>query len=315
MSATRPAPARPVAILNPVARGHARTVELLDRLAREHGWPAWRHLPTTEFDFGGSQAEQALELGADLVVVGGGDGTVRAVAERLRGTQTAIGIVPLGTANIFARNLGLSPRRLEAAVGVAMFGSPRRLDLGVACFRTESLPTQDSREHLFLVLAGLGNDALTVAATRPGLKRRLGWLAYFESGSRHLVRRPVRMLVQLDDQPALPRALWSCLVGNAPRIPMGISIFPARELDDGLLDVMEVRVTRLRQWFPIALAGARRRAESPCLVHHDARRVRLVPDEPTELQLDGDVFGPVVEATLSVHPRSLLVNTPEGKTR
>lgn len=305
-------PRSPVAILNPVAKGYPRAVELLSAGAARRGWPMPVVLETSRQDFGGGQAESALSMGADLVIVGGGDGTVRAVAERLRGTGVEMAIIPLGTANIFARNLGLSPRRLEAAVEVAMDASGRPLDLGVARFRTAAVPTQASRDHLFLVLAGLGHDAETVLATRPDLKRRLGWAAYFESGVRHLVRPPVRMMIAVDGRPAHARAVWSFLVGNAGRIPLGIEIFPEARLDDGLLRTMEARATHLWQWIPVAWAGLRRRADSPVLVHGVARRLVIEPEEPTALQLDGDVFGPVVHLEIDVDPRALMVRCPES---
>lgn len=301
-------PRRPVAILNPTAAGHDRALELLEQARRRAGWPEPTVLATTAEDFGSGQARAALEMGADLVLVGGGDGTVRAVAEQLRGREVTVGIIPLGTANVYARNLGLSPRRLDQAVERAVFGTARRLDLGVARWRTEADPTT-SHEHLFLVLAGLGHDAETVAATRPGLKQRLGWAAYFESGLRHLGRTPVSMQVSRDGA-ASELELWSYLVGNAPRIPLGIEVFPRVRLDDGLLDAMEVHVTRPHQWSRVAVAALRRRAEAPVLVHHSITSVRLTPHEPTLLQLDGDVFGPVVEVEITVDPQSLLVNLP-----
>ncbi|MEL4505760.1 diacylglycerol kinase family protein [Luteococcus sp. H138] len=311
----RTIPTRPVAILNPVARGCDRVVDNITRRAALAGWPVPVIIETSPHDSGGGQAAQALELGADLVIVGGGDGTVRAVAERLRGTGVQLGIIPLGTANIFARNLGLSPRRLDRAVQISMFGSASAVDLGVATFTMASLPGQGSREHLFLVLAGLGNDADTVSSTRPGLKRRLGWLAYFESGARHMVRRPIRMTVTIDDQPPHARALWSFLVGNAGRIPLGIEVFPEARLDDGKLRTMEARISHLWQWAPVALAGLRRTARTPVLVHGVARRVRLRPESPTALQLDGDTFGPVIDVDIHVDPGALLVRQPHTRTK
>ncbi|MEL4356778.1 MULTISPECIES: diacylglycerol/lipid kinase family protein [unclassified Luteococcus] len=304
-----------MAVLNPVAKQYGRAVRGLLARARDEGWPDPVILHTTRHDSGGGQAEEALAIGADLVIVGGGDGTVRAVAERVRGTGIELGILPLGTANIFARNLGLSPRRLDDAVDAAARGRAQALDLGVASFRTAGLPGQPSREHLFLVLAGLGHDAETVRGTRLWLKRRIGWLAYFESGAHHLVAPPVRMMIGIDGQTPHARALWSFLVGNAGRIPMGIEVFPEARLDDGKLRTMEARVTHLWHWLPVAVAGARRTARTPVLVHGTARRVHLVPDQPTALQLDGDVFGPVVEVDIRVDPGALLVRRPAPRTK
>lgn len=309
-TAQRTGPRRPVAILNPAAKGFERTVALLNAEARRMGCPLPVVLRTTREDFGRAQANRALALGADLVIAGGGDGTVRAVASQLRGTGVEMAVIPLGTANIFARNLGLSPHRLERAVEVALSGRAQAVDLGVARFRTELEPTRDSQDHLFLVLAGLGHDAETVLTTRPGLKRCLGWGAYFESGARHLVRPPVRMMVRVDGNQPQSRAVWTFLVGNAGRIPPGIEIFPEARLDDGRLRTMEARVTQLWQWAPVAWAGLRGHARSGMLVHGSATRLSLEPEVPTALQLDGDVFGPVVDVEFTVDPQALSVRCP-----
>ena len=98
----------------------------------------------------------AIAAGAELVVVAGGDGTVREVAHGLARTGVELGIVPVGTANLLAHNLGL-PRTVPAAVQVAVAGRPRPVDLGLA-------RVDDSGDLPFVVLAGMGHDAATVAA-------------------------------------------------------------------------------------------------------------------------------------------------------
>lgn len=305
-------PRRPVVILNPVADRAPTVRSLVERHADDHGWPPVRWMETTPDDFGPGQARRAIEVGADLVVVAGGDGTVRAVAEQLRGTHVEVGVVPLGTANIFARNLGLSPRHVECAVAVALGGRARALDVGVCRFSTADDPATVT-EQAFLVVAGMGHDAATVAATSRRLKDRIGWAAYFASGAARLVARPFRVVV--DDGVGRTVRVWSILVGNAGTIPPGIRVFPEARLDDGWLRVLEAHIDRPWHWLPAAAAGLRGRTGTRWLAHSRVRTVRLLPEVPQPLQLDGDVFGPVVSAQLSVDDRALWVRTPStGRT-
>lgn len=300
-------PRRPVVIINPVADGAPAVRSLVERHGDDHGWPPVHWLETAPDDFGAGQSRCALGMGADLVVVAGGDGTVRAAAEQLRGSRVEVGVVPLGTANIFARNLGLSPRRLDRAVAVALGGRARALDVGVCRFSTADDPDTVT-EQAFLVVAGMGHDAATVAATSRRLKDRIGWAAYFASGASRLVARPFRVVV--DDGVGRSVQAWSILVGNAGTIPPGIRVFPEARLDDGWLRILEAHIDRPWHWLPAAAAGLGGRTGTPWLVHSRAHAVRLLPEEPQPLQLDGDVFGPVVSARLSVDERALWVRTP-----
>src|SRR5690606_26721454 len=109
------------------------------------------------------------------------DGTVRAVAEGLRGSGVPLAVVPQGTGNLLARNLGMPLNDLEAAVRAAFVGVNRRIDLGVV---TITRPDHSEEEHVFLVLAGMGLDARAITTTRSSLKKHLGWLAYVDAGVR-----------------------------------------------------------------------------------------------------------------------------------
>ncbi|WP_420175060.1 diacylglycerol kinase family protein [Luteococcus sp. OSA5] len=304
------APRRPVLIANPMAGHHGQVLLQVRERAARLGWPPVEVLPTTASDFGAGQARAAMELGADRVLVAGGDGTVRQVAQQLRGSGVPLGIIPVGTANIFARNLGLSPHRLPEAVEAAMANEIAKLDLGVARFAQEG--DDDQAEELFLVLAGIGHDANTVAQTRAALKRRIGWIAYFESGLRHLLRRPVHMSLSVDGQASQRVFLWSLLVGNAGRIPLGIQVFPGADLRDGWLRTLQTRVERWWHWGAVALAAVFPHRDSPVLVRGQARTVSVSLEEPCIIQLDGDVFGPIVYAEVSVDPGALSVCVPQG---
>lgn len=266
-------------------------------------------LPTTARDSGPGQAQEALRMGAERVLVAGGDGTVRAVAHTLRGSGVPLGVVPIGTANIFARNLGLVPRRsARLLVELARTHVVRPVDVGLARWRVDE---QWSDEQAFLVLAGIGHDAATVLGTTSAAKSRLGWPAYLRSGVRQVLSKPVAMHVSLDDAEPILLPLWSLLAGNTPRVPGGIEVFPGARLDDGQLSLTLCSVDRPHQWAAIGAKGLLRLArEVPRLDHASARLVRVTPTEPQPIQLDGDVFGPVHELEVRVAPASLSVLLP-----
>lgn len=164
----------------------------LARALRSAGYrgPVW--LDTTVAEPGATQARLAVASGARLVVAVGGDGTVRAVAAGLAGTDVELGVIPLGTANLAARNLGLPVGDLDALIAVAAFFSARPTDL--AWVRTTPCPNPPETvplpppggwarptlgsEHACLVVAGIGFDAALVAVTSPALKARIKWGAY-----------------------------------------------------------------------------------------------------------------------------------------
>ena len=164
----------------------------LARALRSAGYrgPVW--LDTTVAEPGATQARLAVASGARLVVAVGGDGTVRAVAAGLAGTDVELGVIPLGTANLAARNLDLPVGDLDALIAVAAFFSARPTDL--AWVRTTPCPNPPETvplappggwarptlgsEHACLVVAGIGFDAALVAVTSPALKARIKWGAY-----------------------------------------------------------------------------------------------------------------------------------------
>lgn len=294
---------RVAVVIHPIKRRAERAVEVIREQVAALGWPAPRVLTTTVAEPGGPQAAAALREGAERVVVGGGDGTVREVARELAGTGVGLGIVPLGTGNLFAHNLGLGGRRLDRVVATALTGETTASDAGWATFAGE--------RHLFLVLAGMGHDAATARETRDWLKHHAGWLAYAESGLRHAVRRPIPMTVSLDDAPPHAVEAWSVLAGNCGRVRGGIVVFPGARLDDGRLDVMEVTVRHPWQWLPIAVKGLTGlRRDVPALHYATARRLTIASATPLTVQLDGDTFTGVSELCLETAPGALAVAVP-----
>ena len=305
-----PVSPRVVAVLNPASRRFAEARAHLTRGVRALGWADPTIHTTTPDSPGAAAARSALDAGADLVVVGGGDGTVREVAGVLAGTATTLGIIPLGTANLFARNLDLSMRGLGRAVHVALTGHVRAVDVGAASWREvrDGETGPPSPERIFLVVAGLGHDAATVLGTRPEFKESLGWLAYIESGVRHLAHPALSMQMSVDGRPLRSVETWCVLAGNCGRLPGGVRVFPDARLDDGVLDTLEVPITSLTQWASVALQGVLRlRSEVPALRYGTARRLWVIPDAPAPLQLDGDVIPAVADLRVRVLPHALRV--------
>ena len=185
--------------------------------------PIW--LETTVSEPGATQARLAVASGARLVVAGGGDGTVRAVAAGLAGTSTELGILPLGTANLAARNLGLPVGDPEALISTAVTGTAHPVDLAWVSIDPDDpvsskdvpAPTQSwarptlGSEHACLVVTGIGFDAGLIASTRPGLKAHIKWGAYALAAFENLWSPRLDMLLSLDERsgqedcPAGPR--------------------------------------------------------------------------------------------------------------
>ncbi len=290
--------------------------------ARNMPEPFWYE--TTPEDPGLAQTRQAVADGADVVVAVGGDGTVREVAAGLVGTEVAMALVPLGTGNLLARNLDLPLGDTVALLNIALTGLDRRIDVGWLTIVAEdtrddphTTPTVvESQRHLFLVISGLGFDAAMVANTTEDLKAKVGWMAYFLAGARHMHAHRMRVEVRLDDGPWLTLRLRSLLVGNCGRLPGGITLLPDAKLDDGWLDVgaIDTRVGMLGWTQLFGTVVAQRfgvRAELPGSIGHiehaRARKVRIRTREAQQIQVDGDVVGHARELIATVDYRALVV--------
>lgn len=316
---------RSAVVFNPIKVDVRRLKSAVIDAAAAAGWqePAW--LPTTVDDAGQALTRQAIANGAELVLVAGGDGTVRAVAESLRGSGVPLGLIPTGTGNLLARNLAIPLNTIEAAATVAYADSQRAIDVGVATLTTDS---GEQVEHAFLVMAGLGLDAALIANTNPGLKSRFGWLAYVDAGVRSLPRLgKVRVTFAIDDANEHTAHMSTILVANCGSLPGNIQLFPDARVDDGQLDVAVMQPRSLFGWLLIwrkvtwenrvlrrssfgrriiKLTSGRRQAVMSYL---RGRAVTLSVTEPEPFEIDGDEFGMVTAAHLAVDPGALYVKS------
>lgn len=331
--AAPPAPEGPAAfVINPVKVADVDALVSYARLtAHELGLPEPLIYRTTVEDPGVGQARSAMDAGASVVVVAGGDGTVRAVAEALAGSVVPMALIPSGTGNLLARNLDIPVVDLQQQVRTALSGRDMSMDLG--WLRTVPPPREPSeadeapdvdltgvpapsREHVFLVMAGLGFDAAMVAGADDELKRRVGWVAYFIVGVRHLHARRTRLALRLGTGAWHQQRVRTLLFANCGRLPAGIVLLPDAEIDDGYLDVAAIDTRGgLIGWASLlgrvmlqGLGWRSRNAYNPSRIEFwRAREIAVRLDEPHAVQVDGDLVGDAIALKVRVQPDGLRV--------
>jgi YegS/Rv2252/BmrU family lipid kinase len=268
------------------------------------GWEVADWYTTTAEDPGRSMAESAAISGAELVLVCGGDGTVRTVCAELAGTGVSVGIVPAGTGNLLARNLGI-PLQLQAAVDVALNGQDRAIDL--ARVSGDGLGPD---EH-FMVMAGMGFDAAIMEGASEQIKARVGWLAYVVSGLRNLMFPAVRVDIRLDGGEWTRHRATTVLIGNVGYLQAGMPLLPDAAIDDGVLDVVVLHPNRFLAWIPLAVRVLRRGRRSDELINRmTGRTVTVRAHSETPRQLDGDPVGAGYELHAECVHGKLLVRIP-----
>jgi diacylglycerol kinase family enzyme len=282
------------AVINPVKFDP----DELQRAIRDRAGAEVSFWLTTEQDPGTGQAQQAVADGAKLLLVCGGDGTVTACAGALAGTGVAMAVLPDGTGNLLARNLGI-PLELPDALEVAFGGSDRQLDV---------LAAGDLR---FLVMAGLGFDAALIRDTDERLKRKLGWAAYLGGFARAVKRhRRTKYEIRLDDRPALRRRAIGVLVGNVGQLEAGITLLPDAAPDDGKLDVIVLAPRTALDWAMLAgrILGKRPTGRQADVL--SGRRVRITAARPVPFEYDGEFVDERTELDVTVLPGALLLRCP-----
>jgi diacylglycerol kinase family enzyme len=272
-----------------------------------HGWdePSW--IATTAEETGEKQGHEAVQGGADVVASLGGDGTVRAVASALVGTDVALGLLPGGTGNLFARNLDLPVDNLDDALEVALTGQNKRVDVGRLTVDASG-EHERPEQHIFLVMAGLGFDAAIMADAPEGLKARVGPAAYVVSGAKNLRGPQFRVRVQFDDQEEISRRTRTVVIGNCGKLLGGLVLMPQAEVDDGRLDTVILSPTGIVGWAAVAarLASQRRKGHER-VDHHTSIGLKVRADRPQEVQIDGDTIGKARAIAAEVVPGALVV--------
>jgi diacylglycerol kinase (ATP) len=259
--------------------------------------PMWYEVPKSKF--APERARKLLKKGADLIFVWGGDGTVQRVIDAVAGAPVALGILPAGTANLFATNLGI-PKDLEEAVTIGLNGSRRQLDVGLM-----------NGEH-FAVMAGTGLDALMIRDADAGLKDTIGRVAYVWTGAKNVRQSPVKMRIKVDGTTWFKGEASCLLVGNVGNVIGGISAFPDARPDDGRLNIGVVTASGAMDWLRTLSRSAIGDVEGSPFVETTAGEVfdiRLEKSIPYEL--DGGVRKKTKRLKCKVEPGVITVCVPQ----
>lgn len=289
----------------------------LARHCTDHGWqrPLWYE--TTADDPGRSAARQAVAEGADTVIAYGGDGTVRGVAAGLEGSDVTLGVLPMGTGNLLARNLGIPVSDHESAIEVALTGRERRIDVGLVEIDVSG-EDQDAVRATFLVMAGLGFDAEVMASVEPALKQKVGWWAYVVAGARRLHGRTTAVVLRLDDAEPVRIRVRSVIIGNCGELTGGLALLPDARVDDGWLDVVVVAPRRIVQWGAVVFSVLSRArlskmmpsTERTVVQHFRCRTLEIRAEKPLAVQLDGDPAGDARVLRAGLDRLGLVIRTP-----
>ncbi len=291
---------RTLIIFNPMAGQAATLQQELEGAAqvwRAAGWSVDMQ-PTQAAGDGTRLAREAAMAGYDLVAAAGGDGTINEIVNGLAGSETALTPLPIGTVNVWARELGL-PMQPRATAEALLRGTIRRVDLGLA------------GERYFLLMAGVGFDAAVVMAVHAREKRRLGALAYVvRAVALAFAYGGTRAQITIDGDPLFGRVLM-LVIGNTRLYGGVISITSEAIIDDGLLDVCLLRGRNwLRSLGQISSVLRRRQRADPQVEYRLAREVTISARRPLPIQVDGDYIG-TTPMTFTIAPRALRVLLPE----
>lgn len=312
-------------VWNPVKPLPDRVRSAIAEQEGRNGWGQTRWYETRSDDLGRSAAQQACREQPAVVIVAGGDGTVRAVAEVMRDTGIPIALLPSGTGNLLARDIGTPLNDTDACIAAAFTGVIRQVDVGVVDLEDED---GARRTHVFVVMAGIGLDAEMAVNTSAIAKERLGWLAYVTPIARSiLANRLFHLSYRVDDGPIRSARAHTVIVGNCGTLTGNMLLLPGAVVDDGLLDVVMMRPRGRFGWAHIGtrltLQGIARRSRlsrrilrrSPAtqsLAYVQGRHFEGRFDTPHVVQLDGDSFGHVTRVRIRVSPGALQIRSAAG---
>ncbi|MEQ1859393.1 MAG: diacylglycerol kinase family protein [Chthoniobacteraceae bacterium] len=279
-------------IINPAARSD-RARSMHQKFA---ALPNARIEPTTGPGDAGRIAQRAAAEGRRLVVAAGGDGTINEVVNGLAGSGTALGILPAGTMNVFATELGL-PGDFEKAWAIIEAGRTRTIDLALA------------NDQYFVQLAGVGFDAQVVERTTSEFKRNFGPLSYIFNAAHLAAQTPPRLIIEHD---GFTHEGGLVLIGNGRYYGMPLEMFADARLDDGLLDVViarEVNHLALLRLFSGVVTGTHMDFED--IDYFQTRELRVTSADEVPVEVDGELAGKL-PATFRIAPHRLDVVVGES---
>lgn len=291
-------------ILNPIKVPDADEFRAkVDKALAERGFDDTLWLETTEDDAGETMARRAIQETVDLVVVAGGDGTVRVVCAELARTDIPVAVLPAGTGNLLARNLGIS-LDLDIALAELLGGTEKRID-------SVQVEGDQLGTDRFVVMAGLGLDAAIIADAPDELKKRVGWAAYVVSTVRNLNHPFVRVEIVVDGQAPLRRRARTVVIGNVGTLQANIPLLPDALPDDGVIDAVVLAPRRISHWPRLALSlVVKSMQEGRHIERFTGKSIQVTAARTVRRQLDGDEISEGRTLTAAVDPGALLVRVP-----
>ena len=261
--------------------------------------PLWYEVPKSRK--APKQVKRALEEGAELVFAWGGDGTVQRCIHVLAGTGTPLAIVPAGTANLLATNLGI-PSDIEEAVRIGLNGARRRIDVGRL------------NGERFGVMAGAGFDAAMIRDADAGLKDRVGRISYVWTGARNINAKPFKAKIRVDGTSWFDDKASCILVGNVGNLFGGIEAFEDARPDDGLLELGVVTAEGLVQWArTMARTAVGSSAKSPFVQITRGRKIEVELGRKVLYELDGGDREKLKSFEIEIEPGAIEVCVPEAE--
>ena len=260
--------------------------------------PFWVEVPKSKK--APAQVQRALDEGAELVFAWGGDGMVQRCVDVLAGSSVGLAIVPAGTANLFASNLGI-PQDIEEAVAIGLRGNRREIDVGR--FNGER----------FAVMAGAGFDAAMIRDAG-GLKDRFGRAAYVWTGAKNLRLKPFGARIDIDGAEWFKGKATCILLGNVGKLFGGLEAFEDARADDGKLEVGVVTADGVLDWSRMitrAVAGSV--AQSPFARTTKACDVKVKLSRKVVYELDGGDRTKVKSFKVKVEPGAISVCVPSTR--
>lgn len=281
--------------------------------------PTWYE--TSPDDPGIGATARALADGAELIVAAGGDGTVRAVIDALASAERDTGsvpadlcIIPLGTGNLLARNLGIPLGDPEAALTHAVDAPAGALDVGWITL------DDDTTRHAFAVMAGFGIDAHMITETDDDLKSQVGWMAYVESLGRAVsASEVIDVTLVADGGEARDDTVHTLIVGNCGSIQAGIALLPDADPTDGRLDLLMLNADTVTGWLDtlhnmVWANGVRRlfggtepAADSTSVTHTSVTTLAIDLGTPRVFEVDGDELSEASRAVIEIQAGAVRV--------
>lgn len=256
----------------------------------------WREIPKSRN--APKQARRAIDWGADVIFVWGGDGTAQRVIDAVAGTDTPIALFPAGTANLLASNLGI-PQDIEMAVDIGLTGDRRRLDIGRV------------NGEAFAVMAGAGFDARMIADADGDLKDRFGRLAYIWAGFKNIRATPFDATIKIDGVRWFTGKANCVLIGNVGTLFGGVEIFAGSRPDDGLLEVgvltADGAIQTVRTMARVVVGTA---DDAPYARTTKASSVRIKMGQEVPYEVDGGDRKNVTTLRVDVEPAAIVVCVP-----